>query len=58
LIKESSEKFCLNLLKEKNVLLMPSKYYNHDDNHFRIGFGRKNMPEALEKLKEYLEEKY
>ncbi len=58
LADEGVEDFCLDLLKEKSVLLMPSTNYNYGDHHFRIGFGRKNMPEALKKLEEYLEEKY
>ncbi len=52
------EVFCLNLLKEKSVLLMPSTNYDYGDHYFRIGFGRKNMPEALKKLEEYIKEKY
>ena len=58
LINESVEEFCLNLLKEKSVLLMPSTNYDYGDSHFRIGFGRKNMPEALQKLEDYLKENY
>jgi aspartate/methionine/tyrosine aminotransferase len=58
LVKTSAESFCLGLLKEKSVLLMPSTNYEYKDRHFRIGFGRKNMPDALKKLKEYLREKY
>lgn len=46
--------FCTNLVKAKSVLLMPASLYDHDSNHFRIGFGRKNMPEGLEELKEFL----
>ncbi len=48
--------FCKDLLKSKGVLLMPSTNYDHGNKHFRIGFGRKNMPEALLKLEEYLNE--
>ncbi|MBY9017094.1 MAG: aminotransferase class I/II-fold pyridoxal phosphate-dependent enzyme [Candidatus Lokiarchaeota archaeon] len=58
LVEDSVEDFCLGLLKEKNVLLMPSTNYNYGDRYFRIGFGRKNMPEALKKLEEYIKEKY
>ena len=50
--------FCLDLLKSKSVLLMPSSNYDYGDKHFRIGFGRKNMPAALQKLEEYLKEKF
>ena len=58
IIDTNVEAFCFDLIKEKGVLLMPGTNYDYGDHHFRIGFGRKNMPEALKKLEEYLEEKY
>lgn len=58
LINYSVEAFCLDLLKKKSVLLMPSTNYDYGDHHFRIGFGRKNMPEALQKLEDFLKENY
>jgi aspartate/methionine/tyrosine aminotransferase len=48
--------FCTDLVEKKGVMLLPASTYDYDGNNFRIGFGRKNMPEALEKLEEYLEE--
>jgi aspartate/methionine/tyrosine aminotransferase len=50
--------FCLDLVKRKGVMLLPSKVYDFESNNFRIGFARKNMPEALGKLEEYLQENY
>jgi aspartate/methionine/tyrosine aminotransferase len=58
LVNVNVEDFCLDLLNKKSVLLMPSTNYDYGDRHFRIGFGRKNMPEALEKLEAYLKENY
>lgn len=55
---ENVEKFCIDLVNKKGVLLLPSTMYDFDDKHFRIGFGRKNMPEALKKLKEYIKENF
>ncbi|MBM4222522.1 MAG: aminotransferase class I/II-fold pyridoxal phosphate-dependent enzyme [Gammaproteobacteria bacterium] len=51
---ESVDSFCDRLLKKKNVLLLPASVYDYHGNHFRIGFGRKNMPECLDRLKEFL----
>ena len=51
-----AEFFCIDLVKKKGVLLLPSTMYDFDDTHFRIGFGRKNMPEVLKKLEEYITE--
>ena len=55
---KNTDEFCRDLLKSKGVLLLPSSNYDYGDRHFRIGFGRKNMPEALLKLEEYLGENY
>jgi len=52
------EDFCLDLIDKKGVLLLPSNLYNYDSNSFRIGFARKNMPQALDRLKEYVQENY
>ncbi len=52
------EQFCLDLVEKKGVLLLPGNYYDFDNKHFRIGFGRKNMPQALEKFEEYVRENF
>jgi aspartate/methionine/tyrosine aminotransferase len=49
------EKFCHDLVNNSGVLLLPGTMYDHPGNHFRLGFARKNMPEALGKLEEFLE---
>jgi aspartate/methionine/tyrosine aminotransferase len=48
------EEFCGMLVKEMGVLLLPGTQYDFDDCHFRIGYGRENMPSALAKLEEFL----
>lgn len=53
---ENVDELCARTIKEKGVLLMPASIYDHDSNHFRIGFGRKNIPEALELFEEYIQE--
>lgn len=54
----SVDEFCKKLNHEKGVLLLPGSVYDDTDNHFRIGYGRKNMSEALGKLVEFLNEGY
>lgn len=49
------EEFCHSLVTQEGVLLLPGTMYDHPGNHFRLGFARRNMPEALEKLEEFLE---
>lgn len=44
----------MRLLAEKDVLLLPSEIYDYDNNYFRIGFGRKNLPECLERFDAFL----
>jgi len=50
--------FCRDLVEKKGVMLLPPEVYDMKANHFRIGFARKNLPEALEKVDEYLNEGY
>ncbi len=52
--KESVDEFSKRLLEKTGVLLMPASLFDHQSNYFRIGFGRKDMPKALEKLREFL----
>jgi aspartate/methionine/tyrosine aminotransferase len=57
------ENFCEKLIKENSVLLLPSSVYlsvnkNGPKNHFRIGFGRKNMISALRELEKFVNKNY
>ena len=49
------ESFCEQLVEKAGVMLLPGTLYGDEGNHFRIGFGRKNMPEALARLEEFME---
>jgi aspartate/methionine/tyrosine aminotransferase len=46
--------FCDELVNESGVLLLPGTLYDHPGNHFRIGFARKNVPDALTQLERFL----
>ncbi len=48
--KGSSDEFCQRVLKGSGVLLAPSSRFSAGDQHFRIGFGRKNFSEGLTRL--------
>ncbi len=50
----SAEDFCQELIEKTGVMLLPGNVFGYS-RHVRIGFGRKDMPEALERLEEYLE---
>jgi aspartate/methionine/tyrosine aminotransferase len=38
------------LVEQEGVLLLPGSLFGHHGNHFRIGLGRTDLPEALERL--------
>lgn len=48
------EALCVDLVEKQGVMLLPSTCYDYGDKHFRIGFGRKNLPEAVERFEAYL----
>ncbi len=54
LIGEEVAGFCQNLVESIGVLLLPGTLYDDPGNHFRIGFGRKDFPDALAHLEEFL----
>ena len=56
--KGDPEEFCGDLLAKKGVLLAPGTIFGPGYNAFRVGFGRRNMPEALERLEEHVREKF
>jgi aspartate/methionine/tyrosine aminotransferase len=49
-----ADQFCSDVVEKAGVLLLPGTLYGDGLNHFRIGFGRKNMPEALRRFEEHL----
>jgi aspartate/methionine/tyrosine aminotransferase len=46
--------FCKDLVEKTGVLLLPGTLYDDQNNHFRIGFGRKDFPEAMTLLEKFL----
>jgi aspartate/methionine/tyrosine aminotransferase len=48
------DKFCDELVKRAGVLLLPGSVYDDSRNHFRLGLGRKNLPQAVQKVEEFL----
>ncbi len=50
----SVDAFCDKLVREAGVLLLPGSVYDEHENHFRLGLGRKNLPEAVARVEEFL----
>lgn len=46
--------FCHGAVTQAGVLLLPGTLFDDTDNHFRIGFGRANMPQVLARFQEFL----
>ena len=58
LIDEPSNRFCEAAIKDAGVMLLPSTVFGFGDRHFRVGYGRNNVPEVLERLGAHLRKKY
>jgi aspartate/methionine/tyrosine aminotransferase len=54
LLAGDAERFCDQLASTAGVLLAPGTLFGDEGNHVRIGFGRRNMPEAVRALDDYL----
>ena len=48
--------FCGELVESQGVLLAPGAHFGGPPGHFRIGFGRRNMPEALAGLETFVQQ--
>lgn len=51
---EGAAAFCGTLVEKAGIMLLPSTPFQFGDRHVRIGFGRSNLPEVLERLAAYL----
>ena len=48
-------RFAADLVEAEGVLLLPGSTFGFAGDHFRIGFGRTDLPEALERLGAFLD---
>jgi aspartate/methionine/tyrosine aminotransferase len=54
LLQGDIEDFCDKVVRNAGVLLLPGTMYDDPGNHFRIGLGRKNLPQAVEILEAFI----
>jgi aspartate/methionine/tyrosine aminotransferase len=54
----SIDDFAADLVEAEGVLLLPGSRFGHPGNHFRIGFGRADLPIALERLASYTDARF
>ena len=54
LLGQDVEAFCHDVVTQASVMVVPGTIFDHRQNHFRVGFGRRNLPEALARLADFL----
>lgn len=54
LLPVSVVEFMEQLVEKAGVLIMPASVFDFSGNFFRIGFGRRNMPEVLHRFEQFL----
>jgi aspartate/methionine/tyrosine aminotransferase len=52
------ERFCSELLEKEGVLLLPSSQFSMEGDFFRVGFGRSTAPDALKRLRKFMESRF
>jgi aspartate/methionine/tyrosine aminotransferase len=55
LVGQDVDEFCKRLVHDQGVMLLPGTVFGHPGNHFRIGFGRRNLPQALAGLEKFIQ---
>jgi aspartate/methionine/tyrosine aminotransferase len=50
----SAQDFCREVLDQQGVMIVPGSIFDYLGEHFRVGLGRVNFGEALERVGEYL----
>ncbi|MBN1810198.1 MAG: aminotransferase class I/II-fold pyridoxal phosphate-dependent enzyme [Anaerolineae bacterium] len=58
LVVQNTTVFCEKLVSEIGIMLVPSSTFHFGDHHIRIGFGRENLPDVIERFAEYLERRF
>jgi aspartate/methionine/tyrosine aminotransferase len=46
------EQFCTHIVERQGVMVVPGTMFDFPGQHFRLGLGRRNFPEALEKFEQ------
>ncbi|MEO8229754.1 MAG: aminotransferase class I/II-fold pyridoxal phosphate-dependent enzyme, partial [Chloroflexota bacterium] len=54
----SIDDFAAELVEAEGVLLLPGSRFDYPGNHFRIGFGRTDLPVALQRLEAFADRRF
>ena len=52
-IENSSFEFSNQLVEKTGIMTLPSEMYEYPGKYIRVGFGRSNIPEVLDRLDKY-----
>jgi aspartate/methionine/tyrosine aminotransferase len=55
-ITDDTSEFCETLIRKTGIMLVPSRIFQYGNHHVRIGFGRENFPEIIERFSDYIDE--
>lgn len=53
-IDMASYDFCQKIVNESGIMIVPGEVFDYGDKHIRMGFGRENLPEVLNRFGEIL----
>lgn len=53
--EKTVEELAEGLIAQKGLMILPASVFDYEGSFFRLGFGRRNMPEALTRLQEYID---
>jgi aspartate/methionine/tyrosine aminotransferase len=54
-LTDDTSEFCETLIRKTGIMLVPSKIFQYGNHHVRIGFGRENFPEIIERFSGYID---
>ena len=54
-LTDDTSEFCETLIRETGIMLVPSNVFQYGNHHVRIGFGREDFPEIIERFSTYID---